>query len=109
MSKKWVLNEDIYILHWCCNGIEVESVARDLGRSVPALEARMAFLNSGKGDLRRRIAEKTHAKLRVMAREIVALENLGFDFEAWFYNEFPTNDFNAATMPEHFGNDRPEA
>ncbi len=109
MSKKWLLNEDIYILHWCANGIEIVSVARDLERSAAAVERRMAFLTSSKGELRRRIAEKTHAKLRVMARDIVALEDLGFDFDSWLNNEFPTNDFNAAAMPEYFGNDRPDA
>lgn len=109
MSKKWLLNEDIYVLHWCVNGIDIINVARDLGRSIPAVEKRMSFLNSSKGELRRKIAEKSHAKLRLIAREIVALEEMGLDFEAWFYNEYPTNDFNVIRMPEYFGDDRADA
>jgi hypothetical protein len=109
MSKKWLLNEDIYILHWCVNGIEVHHVARDLGRSEDALQRRMKFLSSSKGELRRRIAEKVHAKLRLLAQEVVALEDMGLDFEAWLYNEYPTNDFNSVIMPEYFHGDRPDA
>lgn len=109
MSTKWLLNEDIYILHWCVNGITAAEVARDLGRSEAAIQKRIGYLNSPKGELRRRIAEKVHAKLRVLARDIVALEDMGFDFVAWLQNQFPTNDFNAATMPEYFHGDRPNA
>ena len=109
MSKKWLLNEDIYILHWCINGISVWNVANDLGRSESAVQRRMAFLSSSKGELRRRIAEKGHAKLRLLAQEMVALADMGLDFNAWLCNGFPTNDFNSVTMPEYFHGDRPEA
>lgn len=109
MSKRWLMNEDIYILHWCVNGIEVGRIASDLGRSEASIQKRMAYLNSTKGDIRRRIAEKIHGECRIVARKLVALDEMGLDVGAWLDNEYPVNDFNAARMPEYFHSDMPSS
>lgn len=104
MSERWLMNEDIYLIHWGINGnIESRLLSYDLGRSQKAVTRRLKYLQSAKGQLRRRIAEQVHGKCQVLAREMLALEDMGFDLDAWLDGNFPVNDFNAAAMPEYFG------
>ena len=96
-SKRWNMNEDVYLLHWGDN-ISIGELARDLQRPIPAAKKRLAYLKSPLGMDRARNVMIVEEALGPIASLVLQLDELGFDVLLWLDGELRTGHLAKASF-----------